>query len=301
MLNVDKAFFKEEIRSGYLVTEKRKKVWAVELEILEQFDAVCRKYNLRYFADYGTLLGAVRHKGFIPWDDDIDVTMFRDDYEKLQQIAHKEFKPPLFFQNGYSGTTICAFSKIRDSRTSAIEFPDADISFNQGIFIDIFPLDDAPDGSVEKFYIKRMQEELWASVIAPQMILDYLDHPYAGQKFVLETDTLKELMDVPYQQRYKEFEAFNLSCFGQSDNVCFITDEICDLHPSVKKAWYNDIVYLPFETLLLPAPAEYHKILTTHYGNYHEFVYNSSAHEGIIMEPDIPYAEYLRNKRNENR
>ena len=62
------SFYKEEIRSGFLVTEKRKKVWAVELQMLEKLDEVCKKYNLTYYAYYGTLLGAVRHQGFIPWD-----------------------------------------------------------------------------------------------------------------------------------------------------------------------------------------------------------------------------------------
>lgn len=66
-MNWKESFLKEEIRSGFPVNEKRKKVWAVELELLQKFDEVCRKYNLTYYAYYGTLLGAVRHQGFIPW------------------------------------------------------------------------------------------------------------------------------------------------------------------------------------------------------------------------------------------
>ena len=77
----DSSFFREEIRNGFLVTEKMKRIWYTEISLLQELDRVCKKYGLRYFAEYGTLLGAVRHKGFIPWDDDIDVAMFRDDYE----------------------------------------------------------------------------------------------------------------------------------------------------------------------------------------------------------------------------
>ena len=85
IMNFEPSFFKEEMRSSFLVDEKRKKIWAVELQILEKFDEICRKHNLTYYAYYGTLLGAVRHQGFVPWDDDLDVAMFRDDYEKVKR------------------------------------------------------------------------------------------------------------------------------------------------------------------------------------------------------------------------
>ena len=80
-------FLREEIRCDYLVTEKYKKVWAVEIDLLLELDRVCRKHGLKYFLMYGTLLGAVRHGGFVPWDDDLDVIMLRGDYEKLQYLA----------------------------------------------------------------------------------------------------------------------------------------------------------------------------------------------------------------------
>ena len=159
-MNWKESFLKEEIRSGFPVNEKRKKVWAVELELLQKFDEVCRKYNLTYYAYYGTLLGAVRHQGFIPWDDDIDVVMFREDYEKLQAVAPEEFREPYFFQNSYTDQMLWFFSKLRDSRTTAIEFPARNL--HQGIFIDIFPLDDVPDGVHEEFSaVLEVQREIW--------------------------------------------------------------------------------------------------------------------------------------------
>ena len=144
---VIKDLYKDELRSNFLVTADRKKVWQAELNILRELDRICRKHGIRYFADYGTLLGAVRHQGFVPWDDDIDVVMLRPEYERFKQVAAIEIREPLFFQNTYTDGFVTGFSKIRDSRTSAVEFPDYD-GMHQGIFVDIFPLDDVPDGSV---------------------------------------------------------------------------------------------------------------------------------------------------------
>lgn len=90
-------FFQKEIRECYEITAEMKKVWAVELDLLNKLLEVCEKHSLRCYADAGTLIGAVRHKGFIPWDDDIDIAMFRKDYEKLKEIADTAFEAPYFF------------------------------------------------------------------------------------------------------------------------------------------------------------------------------------------------------------
>ena len=293
---INASFYKEEIRSGFLVTEKRKKVWAAELQMLEKFDEICQKHNLTYYAYYGTLLGAVRHQGFIPWDDDIDVVMFRDDYEKFQAIAPEEFKEPYFYQNTYTDRVMWALSKIRDSRTTAVEpqFRHLGSSFHQGIFIDIFPFDNVKDGVNSQFEtIEQIQQLLWLSIVNPEAIIKAMEE---GQKLYLGTDFLINHLQKNVQEKFKIFESFNRSCLEQSKKVNYLSEEI---YPdevsckSVEKDWFHDIIYLPFEHLQIPAPAEYDKILTQCYGNYHQFVQGGSAHEDIMLEPDIPYKEYF--------
>ena len=88
----------DEYIDGYFVSSKTKKIWNIELDMLKLLDDICKKYSLKYFVAYGTLLGAVRHKGLVPWDDDIDVFMLRDDYNKLARIAPAEIQSPYFFK-----------------------------------------------------------------------------------------------------------------------------------------------------------------------------------------------------------
>ena len=142
----------EETICNYKVSSEMKKVWNVELELLKKLDEVCKKNNLRYFGDSGTLLGAVRHNGFIPWDDDIDVVMLREDYDKLIEIGNKEFNDPFFLQSAYSDTGYYReHAQLRNSNTSGIlVYEGNSVEFNQGIFLDIFPLDEISSSAIER-------------------------------------------------------------------------------------------------------------------------------------------------------
>lgn len=90
------AYFEDEVRDGFFVPSEMKRAWAAELEVLSEIDKICKKHNIQYFADWGTLLAAVRHEGFIPWDDDLDITMKREDYHRFMEIAQTEL-PEGFF------------------------------------------------------------------------------------------------------------------------------------------------------------------------------------------------------------
>ena len=218
---LDKSFYNAEERCGYYVSEKMKHIWAVGLDLWYKFDSVCKKYNLKYYAAYGTLLGAVRHKGFIPWDDDIDLCMMRDDYEKLKLVAKEEFKEPYYFQDWYNscGRTWC-FSKLRNSNTTAIEFPDKGKEFNQGIFIDINALDEFDDGVNTDKVFKKVQRELFDCINNP---IKMLKGVLAGEKYTMDTDMVVQLSN-DYISAEHIFEKLTLDNWGQSDIVGYYVE-----------------------------------------------------------------------------
>ncbi|MBU5592428.1 LicD family protein [Clostridium sp. MSJ-4] len=112
----------------------------IMLDILKAVDTICRKNNLTYWLEGGTLLGAVRHKGFIPWDDDVDIAMPREDYEKFISIAKKELPDNLFLQTSYTDLEYdMPWMKVRHNNSEIVEYKIG--NYHNGLFIDIFPFD----------------------------------------------------------------------------------------------------------------------------------------------------------------
>ncbi len=132
---------------------KLEDIWKVEVEILDEFDRVCRENSLRYSLAYGTLLGAVRHGGFIPWDDDIDVMMPREDYDRLREIWRAKAKEGFILEDETMyDDYVNNFAKIRKDHTTFLQFDsERTSSHHTGFFIDIFPGDRvAPAGPERK-------------------------------------------------------------------------------------------------------------------------------------------------------
>ena len=137
----------------YKTPEALKKLWAVELDLLSKFKEICAKYNLRYYATGGTLLGAARHKGFIPWDDDIDLTMPWQDCRVFLEVAPKVLEYPYHLQSHLTEKNgeLSTFRLRRSDTTGCTKWEYENVSdpeYNRGIFIDIFPL----------FYVPQDQE-----------------------------------------------------------------------------------------------------------------------------------------------
>jgi len=130
--------------------EQLKKLHEALLDILDEIDRICRKNDIMYFLDSGTALGAIRHGGFIPWDDDADVGMLREDYERFLVAAKEELSPRFFLQNQYTQPEYLQFnSKIRLNHTFFPEIRNEGTSLHQGIFVDIFPFDYISDNQMQ--------------------------------------------------------------------------------------------------------------------------------------------------------
>ena len=144
IVNQIKKYMEKNKMEEFMTSENLKKLHEVEVEILDEFVRLCNIYKLEYFLAGGTLLGAVRHKGFIPWDDDLDVLMPRNDYEKFLEIANKELNKKYMIDNKNTNPKYYLnFTKIRKKDT--IFEQDFQVNYDgpKGIWLDIFPLDEA--------------------------------------------------------------------------------------------------------------------------------------------------------------
>ena len=304
-IDLPDGFLDEEIREGYLVTSDMKKVWAVELDLFAEFDRVCRKYDITYFADAGTMLGAVRHKGFIPWDDDIDVKLSRENYEKLCQIAPKEFTGNYFWQTEYTDPgSLRGHAQLRNSSTTAIlEFEKGLQKFNQGIFIDIFPFDSVIDD--KKLF--EEQKERAESYRRHCLYLRDVIYNYKKKQYKFPKNILAPLRSTYYRWKNKNCEKpyrlFERECARynniQTPQISLLSFQFDPIHFQ-SRADYDDIVYMPFEFMQMPVPKGDDHILTDRYGDYMKPVKGGSMHGKIIFDVDRPYTDYLE-KFNKSR
>lgn len=284
----------EEI-CGYFVTAQQKKIWNIEINILVEFMRVCDKNNLKFFVAHGTLLGAVRHKGFIPWDDDIDVNMPRKDFDKLVKISKKEFEKPYFFQvvsndkNSFSG-----IGKLRISTATGMDIQDIGANTNNGLFIDIFPMDGIIEN--EKKRKKQSQKvEKYRGLLSAKIYGKKLEYYHHYEKKEWERLTQKASL---YSKNYLIYK-FNKWCKKYTNSktekegiISFITDyECCYWY----KEDYEELIMLDFETIKVPAPKNYQRCLKIKWGDYMKLPEDNvkgKKHCDVIMDPDVPFAEY---------
>lgn len=290
-----------EIRCGYEVSSKMKRVWNIEIECLEEIKRICKKYDVTYYAIAGTLLGAVRHKGFIPWDNDIDLGMPRKDYEKFMEVAARELKEPYFMQT-YKTERRFSFDmiKIRNSNTTAFTPMEEINDLHKGIFIDIFPIDNEPDDD----YVRRQENKKHVDQLRniDRVTRKWLTNKCGIKKIVVLTikAIARFLVSQKTKEIFMEYVINDVKKYNSQDT------EYCGMRSFSfpdKFRWKNKdcekIIEIPFENTTIAVPENYDNILKSIYGNYHEFVRGGSCHEGTVFDPDTPFMNY-KQKRTHN-
>ncbi|MBQ9434086.1 MAG: LicD family protein [Synergistaceae bacterium] len=264
-----------------------------ELEILKVFQDICKRHNLRYFAIAGTCLGAVRHKGFIPWDDDVDVAMPYEDYVKLLELPQNELPEHYQVLNLHyvKSNSFTYFSKFHDTRTTFIEL--SRIKFKNayfGAFIDIFPMHGLPKSKTVRKLLKAF--------FAVCKNLNYKRrHPYSkeqtlrGKMLWILAMPFKLLVPYYFFSRLHE-KIMRHYPFGCSDSVNFPTSYRRELPYEP----FKETIDLPFEDTTVAVPKGYDRYLTMTYGDYMTPPPEKDripAHaQGGIIDLDRPYTYY---------
>ena len=247
-------------------TDKRT-LQLAELTILDELDRICKKHGLKYFLTAGTLLGAVRHKGFIPWDDDIDVAMPRDDYERLSKICtdEEELSQGFFYQSEKTEKLhTFFFAKIRKDGTEVTEHLLDGVDIHNGCYIDIFPLDKCPSTPIfAKLYFKTIK--MLNCAIISKVSPDFKDGYKPLTKLVYKCIRL-----LPFNtlRGLRRFVRWFYSAFTSGKKWCTVAGSHGYPRETYLPEWFSDEVMLEFEGKEYPAPIGYKELLTNMYGDY---------------------------------
>ena len=245
------------------VTDIRE-IQQMELGIMEYIHEVCQKIGVKYFLAYGSLIGAVRHKGFIPWDDDMDICMLREDYEKLQDylIANPDERYEVMsYKNNLN--YVYPFMKVQDNQTYLLE-EDVRIDSNMGIYVDIFPVDGYEDDSVFKDKMTRLIKKRQLScytfkgITNTKSLLNSLIR-YISVIIFYFTNTNKYIRgidDLAQSRKVDDYELVDYLIYKDMNK------------PVWKREWLKQTITGVFEGKEFVIPKNYHEILTSDYGDY---------------------------------
>lgn len=281
---------KNNMKATVLTIEETEKLKHIELGLLKVFISTCNMLNLRYFVIGGTLLGAVRHKGFIPWDDDIDVAMPRKDYEVWINNAQKLIDRKKYFVQTFETDPEYPnnFAKLRNSNTTFIESSLRHLNINHGAYIDVFPLDYYP----QRTNMFRLKQFCLTSKIIQAYDTDTISYP----KFKTIIRKLASLLvfGTPFdavKKREKLYKSVNHGKLLANHCGAWGIKEV------VPAEWYGEGKTLKFEGINVNVPQKYHSWLHRVYGDYMKLPPEEKRvthHYTEVIDLDRPYTDYMR-------
>lgn len=281
------------IRKNMNDSEMTRNLQKIELLILKDVAEICEKNCLKYYLIGGTLLGAVRHQGFIPWDDDIDIAMLREDYKKLFSIMRESYSDKYFVQTFETEPNYTRYiMKIRLNGTKHVEEGVSDVGINHGIYMDIFPIDNLEGDTV----LSHFRGGLFRTLLAYKNIKHRANH-YHGYKRLLSFVGKFFTYLIPERLINK---LFVVVCERDNNKECNYLTNFASRFKWKKqmypKEYFGEGVYLDFEGMKFRAPIEYKKILERLFGDYMKLPPKEKQTAHHIIEVDFgEYKKYLGN------
>ena len=249
-----------------LSKEELRQLQFIELELLVEVDRICRKCDIRYSIIAGTLLGAVRHKGFIPWDDDADVAMLRPEYERFREACKKELDKSRFYFQDHRNTRgyRWGYGKLRRKGTLFLRENQEHMPYRQGIFIDIFPLDNVPDNyflrSLQNFECFCIRKILWSEVGKKADRRLYMRAWYS---------LLSQLPQKAVKRFYHRLIHKSNQIQGRMVRILMFPTPNAEY--GYYRCWYENSRNIVFEGKVFQGIKEYDSYLSFKYGKYMEF------------------------------
>ena len=246
--------------------ETLRKVQLTLLEIAKEIKRVCEENDIRYFLYRGTFLGAVRHQGFIPWDDDMDFAMLREDYDKFCRIAPEKLGEKFVFQNWNTDENYALpFGKVRKRDTLYVESKCAQLEEN-GLYIDIYPLDFAPEKEEERSALAKKLLHLFR--------VKLMKSHYTPWKEEEKTIWFKRIGYLAYQaaalftSQEKLIKTYEDALYAVKDSDILYEQSALPIVYYYDRAFYGETAMYPFEDTCFPGPKDYDMVLSSLYGDY---------------------------------
>lgn len=263
------------------------------LFIMDEIDRICSENNLKYSLTGGSLIGAVRHKGFIPWDDDMDIAMLREDYEKFRVICQNKLKPEFMWQDSECDKDYpYSFGKVVLNNTQYKSLHHENETWQKGIYVDVFPLDNVPNSKLER-NIQGYKNFLLIKMLECKTGIDVSKKSNAKIISFLILQVVCRLFSFTFLVKvlHKNITKYR---YVNSPRVCNFGGYYGFKKETTYKAYFMDVIRVPFKDREYNIISRYDEFLTSVYGNYMELppIEKRHTHEVAVLDFG-PYVDYF--------